>query len=135
MKMSRKPIWGVAAEPALYTQLCFQPKRGCVLQPRVASCELPWVFVFPLPNPKAGCACLSRPRQSRKPTQPRWGSFPFNVVTQGRHPGCQPWAGGHNPFGVEDTNTALIKQNNASLRADPERPEGRTTNSLLQTWR
>jgi hypothetical protein len=88
-----------------------QSQRDCVLKPRVARNELPWVTVGDMSNPErvaSSCVpCL---------TQPRWGcdrnERPPRVVAS-----LQPWALRRNPVGIRVCSLARLRIRSSSLSA------------------
>ncbi len=91
--------------PAPYTHL--QSQRDCVLQPRVARHELPWVLIRKAPSTPRGLRrCSPRPNLARLE---RHNSFGVEVPTrllprvarsEPDWPSSQPWALRRNPFGI-----------------------------------
>jgi len=72
-----------------------QSRRDCVLQPRVASSELPWVNGVGRCQPHRGCG-LRSPLCRRNPVGVDLARVPFPRVAR-----CsQPWALRRNPFGI-----------------------------------
>jgi hypothetical protein len=72
----------------------FQSQRDCIIQPRVATKELPWVDVQTTSTLKG-----------LKPRAKNGASTPMGLkIFFGRLPrvarASQPWAGGRNPFGI-----------------------------------
>ena len=74
-----------------------ESQRDSVAKPTVARHELPWVISGRKSQPQRGCGGGERRRAG---PQPRWGWVLGRGVPKVARP-SQPWADGHNPFGIE----------------------------------
>jgi len=72
----RQGEWVTEWEMRSATESRLQSQRDCVLQPKVARHELPWVVVWKWIQPQRGCG-LTPPNGNRIWSQPRWGWFPL----------------------------------------------------------
>ena len=78
-----------------------QSRRDCVLQPRVASSELPWVNCVGRCQPQRGCG-LRSPLSRRNPVGVDRARVPFPRVAR-----CsQPWALSRNPVGIRPPDSS-----------------------------
>jgi hypothetical protein len=78
-----------------------QSRRDCVLQPRVASSELPWVNCVGRCQPQRGCGLRSR-FNCRNPVGVDRTRAPFPRVAR-----CsQPWALSRNPVGIRPPDSS-----------------------------
>ena len=78
-----------------------QSRRDCVLQPRVASSELPWVNCVGRCQPQRGCG-LRCPLNRRNPVGVGRARLPFPRVARR----SQPWALSRNPVGIRPPDSS-----------------------------
>ena len=88
-----------------------QSQRDCVLQPRVASSELPWVPARMDCNPNGAPTGLSHGPATEP--QPRRGCLLSNTLPRVAR-SSQPWALSRNPFGIHlwTTNSTRLGRTN-----------------------
>ena len=85
-----------------------QSRRDCVLQPRVASSELPWVNCVGRCQPQRGCG-LRSPLNRRNPVGVDRTRGPFLRVAR-----CsQPWALSRNPVGIRPPDSSSCGERSA----------------------
>ena len=85
-----------------------QSRRDCVLQPRVASSELPWVNCVGRCQPQRGCG-LRSPLNRHNPVGVDRARVPFPRVAR-----CsQPWALSRNPVGIRPPDSSSCGERSA----------------------
>ena len=87
--------------PSTDRLLLVQSQRDCVLQPRVARNELPWVSSRTVFNPNGVVSCFERR-----------ATTPLGLTVSSTHPrvarSSQPWAVRRNPFGIRPGNSSIL---------------------------
>ena len=104
-----------------------QSQRDCVLQPRVARHELPWVVAGKIFNPN-GVA----PQFHREP-QPRWGCGSLTKFPRVA-PSSQPWALSRNPVGIHNFSRPPSLSNPILFAPSAKRSHPRSGVSAAAGW-
>jgi hypothetical protein len=104
-----------------------QSRRDCVLQPRVASNELPWVNCPRRRQPQRGCG-LRSPVNRRNPVGVGRAWVPFPRVAR-----CsQPWALRRNPVGIRSPDSSSCGKHSAQRERAGVRGNGPYVNPRRQ---